>query len=182
MSKNYNINIKKLAVMLIPPFLRQPVIIATATALVIPVNSIKKAFDQEREDILFDMSINSSICRLEYMLNYIFYKPSLKESYIRRIHIKTADYIRGVYIRSGGREPEWSTDEESPLPIYDRLQENKPVIIRTRTEMGTGWTKSNFIVMIPIERGDLGRDEPYFRKLLNDFKLPDKNYNIEYYS
>lgn len=70
--KAFEIDYKKLAVLLTPTFLRKPVFTALVRVLMQPLTTLHLTFRTKRDDHLFNLAHNGQICRLKDALNKTF--------------------------------------------------------------------------------------------------------------
>lgn len=66
------IDYKKLAVMLLPTFLRKPLTVALARVLAVPLDSLNYLFRQRRDAHLYNLAHNGQVCRLKHALNDLY--------------------------------------------------------------------------------------------------------------
>ena len=67
----FNTDIKKLAVLLTPTFLRQPLLTAIARILMQPITTIQQTFLTMRDNNLYNLNHNGQACRLKHALNQL---------------------------------------------------------------------------------------------------------------
>lgn len=65
----FEIDFRKLAVLLTPTFLRRPVFTAIVRLLVRPLDTLHFAFADRRADSLYQLDHNEQVCRLKHALN-----------------------------------------------------------------------------------------------------------------
>ena len=160
----YNIDYNILIRSLLPTFLRQPIIIAFLRCLISPIIWLYNAFLRARENDLFRESIDSTIPRLEFMLNTIFYPAGLDSEYNYRIKISLLGAKTSIYI--------FLLPEGKPQYIFTAA-ENRPKYIYTPAEAGQ--VEIDFIVNVPI---GIEYDEVRMRSLVRSYCLPDKSFEI----
>jgi len=182
---NSNIHIidyRKLAYWLTPLALRKPIFMAWLRALIYPIEWLYDRYIEYRRLVLFKISITSSVCRLEYMLNYLFYPDGLDTAYNYRIIIenastKTPTYL---YLGDGGAAPNGGVDGqpiEENIPVY--LNNSNPVYLYTAAELGIG-SPIDYVVKIPTAVYP-SLNIAQLNAWLEAYHLPDKNYTIETY-
>lgn len=165
----YIIQWRQLVTELLPLCLRRERMIAWLYALINPLIIYYNTFLRCRNDYIFRASISSSICRLEYMLNYLFYKPGLDRQYHRRIMIETNKSLEGVYLFTTGLNS----------PVDENKTHFGTLYLKTGQETGSV-NVFDFTVKIPQpEIGNYNTDE--FNAWLTNNALPDKSYNIIIY-
>ena len=162
----YKINYHTLIWLLTPYRLRRPVMFNWLACLLGPVIWIYNNFTAARELDLFRESIDSTVPRLEYMLNYIFYKPGLNEAYGYRIVVDKFPARGALHIYLGGvMQP-----ENEGRPVY--LPNNNPYLY---TGGETAEVGVDFIVKVPAA---VTFDKVYMRSLVGSYALPDKTFDI----
>ena len=72
---------KKLAVLLLPTFLRQPVMVALARVLMHPLALLHDTYCTKRDDHLFDLAHNGQVCRLKDALNSLDDRLTYQEGF-----------------------------------------------------------------------------------------------------
>ncbi len=98
MSKVYDIDIKKLAVLLLPTFLRKAIMVAWLHCLVTPLVSLHYTFMQKRKNDLYNLNHNGQVCYLRAALNDAF---DIEE---RRIRIVEGNSYKRQYIYTRGEQ------------------------------------------------------------------------------
>lgn len=162
MSK-YNINFKKLAMLMLPPDLRKPLMAAIVQALASSDSAIHTSFMHHREDINYFLNHNGQVCYLRAVLNDLF-DPAQ-----RRIIIKNIP------------------QEEDGLVIYRReveddllfpLRESDDAVIFERRGYGDigGY---DFLVTVPAALEGI-IDEARLSAVINTYKLVSKRFLINY--
>ncbi len=147
----YNIDIKKLVVLLLPTFLRRVKMVAWLHSLVTPLLVLHNDFMRIREKHLYELNHNGQVCYLRKVLNDAFDKKQ------RRINITDGNKY--------GREY-----------IYTR-SENKPKYLGTmylRPRSDYADTGVDFIVEVPQEV----YNETEMRSLIDYYKLASKRYDF----
>ena len=165
----FNVDFNRLVSMLTPTILRQPKMLAWIRSLVVPVVDLHERFRERRDFDLFRESIDSTIPRLEYMLNTFFYPPGLDEDYEGRIIIRTLHSKIPVGLYLGGiTQPE---DERRPVYL---ISGDDPVYLFTMEEILS--VDADFQVIIPAaaQPYDMAR----LRSWIRAFALPDKRYVV----
>ncbi len=98
MSKVFDIDIKKLTVLLLPTFLRKAKMIAWLHSLVTPLVSLCYLFQQKREKDLYKLNHNGQVCYLRGALNDAF------DFELRRIKILDGNSYKRNYIYTRGEQ------------------------------------------------------------------------------
>lgn len=149
----YDLDIKKLAVLLTPTFWRSESFLAWLQSLVQPLRDVHYNFVQNRSDDLYIMAHNGQVCYLRDALNDHF---DVSE---RRIRIVDGNQYKRQYIYTRGEEkPRYL----GTMYLYDRSDYDD--------------TGVDFVVLVPQ-----GFDtESYAMKALIDlYRLGSKRYKIK---
>ncbi|MCC8146459.1 MAG: hypothetical protein LIO93_08500 [Bacteroidales bacterium] len=171
----FDIKYDALVYMLTPYWLRRPLMTAWLNWLCKPITQLHRTFQKRRENDLFRESIDSTVPRLEYMLNSIFYPEGTDTtengSYGYRIRIDKVDKQDTGHIYLGGI----MQDLDEGIRIY--LQdEEQPVYIHTEGE--TLVAGNDFVVKVPAA---VDFDEARMRMAIQNYALPDKTFEITTY-
>lgn len=163
-STRYDINIRKLALLLLPTFLRRPVTAAFIYSLLAPFRYLHVQLMLLRNDVSYRIKHTGQVCYLRSVLNDEF------DSGRRRITV--TDYQK-VEI-SGNRVHLREENEE--IVIKTRGQYS-PLIINRRGFIGV--SDVDFSINVPEEmKGEI--DEAELRSVANKYKLVSKRYIINY--
>jgi hypothetical protein len=185
MWNRYIIDFTRVVILLLPFVLAMPEMIAWLGCLLMPLAWVHQyVFKPFVDDYIFRASITSSVCRLEYMLNYTFFQNGLANvNYNRRIRIEPLTYQNGLYVylgdggstaSSGGIDGQ-PIEENAAIPI-SLTQENAPVFLYTANEVGA-YGGVDYIVKVPQpEAGNINLTR--LKAMLNSNQLPDKSYQI----
>ena len=160
----YNVDYNILIRMLLPTFLRQARMLAWLRCLVSPIIWLYNSFLRSRQNDLFRESIDSSVPRLEFMLNTIFYPAGLDTAYDYRIKISHLPATNALYI--------FLPEEGRPQYIYTEA-ENRPRYIYSKGEAGQ--IDVDFVVLVPV---GIEYDDARMRSLVRAYCLPDRNFEI----
>ena len=164
MSK-YDLHFKRLALLLLPTFLRQPLMAALTYASVSPLSGLHVRLQQLRRTTDERLRRNGQVCHLRATVNDVF-DPSL-----RRIDI--ADPERsGDMLRLFAR----SEDRALRLPLPPRSEACRPVKVERRGFVGIGGY--DFQVCVPRALRDF--DEARLRAVVGACKLASKRFTITY--
>lgn len=157
----FNINYRKLVVLLLPTFLRRPLMVAFLHAAVAPVTSLHRLFMLNRTNNLYRLRMNGQVCHLRKVLNDAF--PSVDGA----IQIRDADRSgRWMFAHDQDTSDRASLNiEDAGTVFYDRA-----AII----EQAAG-----FEVVVPVALKSPNNDTK-LRVLLNQYKLLSKKYTIIY--
>ncbi|MCD8080182.1 MAG: hypothetical protein LUF04_07165 [Bacteroides sp.] len=159
----YDVNYKKLALLLLPTFLRKPVIAALAYAATAALNRIHTRFDTLRKDSDFRLLYNGQVCYLRAVLNQYF------DPIQRRITItENADAVNNSQVFMRG------LDQSQFLPTREQ---NKPLVINRKGLSGVN--SYDFWINLPHELRD--EIQPERLKAVTDtYRLASKRYEINY--
>lgn len=160
MNNYYNINYSRIALLLLPPILRQDLMVALVTALVRPLTVIHSNFETYIKQV--DTSVNSQVCYLEYLLNNTY------DYYERRIIIRDAPINYDDF---------FLFDEQSGKAVMVSDNDN-PAWWVDAGKLGA--TNADFEVVFPRGYVFSESEEKALRQLINNNKLASKKYNIVY--
>ena len=155
--KVYDVSYKKLSLLLLPTFLRNPVMIALITACVTPIANLHARLIAYRDIKTYRLTHDGQVCYLRAVLNDKFDPEK------RRITITD------------------NTDKDVGLTIHARRIEELIIpqgdgFIINRRGFG-GVNGYDFIVNIPVD-GNINEQE--LRALVNIYKLASIRYTINY--
>lgn len=156
----FNVNFRILAQLITPTFLRKPVVLAWLYAMLAPVVALYGRFMLAREHDLLRESVNSTVPRLEYLLNYVFFPAGLAAQYADRIMIVLEKSVGFVAVFLDG--------EDMPLYLYE------PLYLHTHAEAGVSGFDFSVIVPAAAQPCDVQR----MTSLLRTYALPDKTFII----
>jgi hypothetical protein len=162
MYKIFEINYKKLVLLLLPTFLRRDVMLAFLRAMTAPVASRYDLFIGNRKNNLYRLRMNGQICYLRRVLNDAF--PEAHGA------IRIRD---GVMI--GLWRYAWDKDYD-PYMKYLLIADEGTVFF---DKSATLQSVNNFIVSVPRALHNVNNDAK-LRSLLNAYKLLSKSYTIIY--
>jgi hypothetical protein len=150
----YKVDYKKLAILMLPSFLRKPILVAYLQSLLVPIDSLYYQWSVFRNDNIYKMQHNGQICYLRKALNDKF-DPSL-----RRIWIGNGNRYERQYL--------YTTPEDRPKYL------GKMYLHQNLDYADTGL---DFIVYVPQTIID---ESPFALKALIDFyKAGGKRYKID---
>lgn len=152
----YNVDVRKLAVQILPTFLRGMVMQAYVKALVKPIDDIHYQFLQKRKENIYIMEHNGQKCYLRAVLRDK-YDPQL-----RRIQIDDGNLFDAEYIY---------TDAEIDSNPF--LAKYLDLILYQDADLGD--TAVDFYVKVPA---DLYYNEYEMKYLIDFYKLASKRYKI----
>lgn len=149
----FQINIDRLVLLLLPTFLRTPMIFAVVRAMVQPVYTLLDLFNSNRTSNLYNLGHNGQVCYLRAMLNDVF------DTDQRRIRISDTERYDWTFI--------YPEAADNPLWL-------DTVVIAS--EDFTGDDASDFSVIVP--EGISQAIRPQMISLINYYKLVGKRYSI----
>ncbi|SHK69919.1 hypothetical protein [Epilithonimonas mollis] len=152
----YNVDVRKLAVLLLPTFLRGAVMQAYLRAMVKPIDDIHYQFLQKRKENLYIMEHNGQKCYLRAALNDSF------DNELRRIEIDDGNLYDAEYIY---------TDAEIDSNPF--LAKYLDLILYQDADLGD--TAVDFYVRVPT---DIFYNEYEMKYLIDFYKLASKRYLI----
>lgn len=160
---NYDVNIKRLALLMLPTFMRKKGIASLTYSSVSGLAYVNKLFSEFRNEVEYELTHNFQTCYLRALLNDYY------DQLDRRITITEEQARYGSAF------------------IYNRsVNDNEPVTMRGVGEgmlinrRGfSGINSLDFWINIPGElRGEI--DEARLRAIVNRFKLASKRFGINY--
>jgi hypothetical protein len=155
----YDVNFKRLVLLLLPTFLRKSVLTAFLYAAGHHIIRLKTSFDEYRIATNYRLYHNGQTCYLRKVLNDYF------DSINRRIEISEVNVNKGlfvVYLRETGK-----------FKIVPR----RPDAIITNRRGLTGINNFDFAVKAPVE---LIEQDSRIRAITNIYKLVSKRFLIDY--
>lgn len=161
--RKYNINFKRLALLLLPTFLRRPMMASLTYAVITPLGYIHTNFLQFRNDAAYRLNHNGQVCYLRAALNDTF-DPEL-----RRITVTDTAQNVGVMLV-------FQRDEDHPILVP--LRDSGTVMLVNRRGFG-GASGYDFVVNIPLALR--GLYEARLTAVVNTYKLASKRFAISYY-
>lgn len=162
--KVFELDIKKLSILLLPTFYRKTRIVAWLYALVTPLVSLYYRFTQKRNDDLYKLRHNGQVCYLRAALNDAF------DADLRRIEIADGNRYKRQYI--------YTEAEQKPCSLGTMYLRDSSVY---------GDTGVDFLVLIPqevwdAEKTEVATDECRFYEiegLVDYYRLASKRYKIQ---
>lgn len=159
----FNINWERLALLLLPTFLRNEVMRAWASLLVLPMSEIHYQWRENRKDNIYRLAHNSQKCYLRAALNDRF------DNQLRRIRIDDGNSFKRKYIY---------TDGELNGTIINSQIFVKPTYLGTMflyDDSDYEDTGVDFIVKVPA---DIMYNTYEMKALIDFYKLASKRYKI----
>ncbi|MDI3319118.1 hypothetical protein [Pinibacter soli] len=157
----YNLDIKKLAIILTPVILRKRRFIAWLAALVTPIDYVYKLFVRFRGDMLYRLQITGQVCYVEKMLNDRY------DTIQRRIYIRQAKEYPPLFL--------YQKIEGKPVILYTKAEQRDKTFLYTKAESGKDTV--DFIVYVPAI---INFNEKELLALVNTYKLAGKTYKVSY--
>ncbi|MCL1941951.1 MAG: hypothetical protein FWF54_00130 [Candidatus Azobacteroides sp.] len=174
-TKIFEIEYSRLIRLLLPTFLRTPVMLEFLQAFTEPLLYVyERLFLVNRENNLFRIEITSSVCKLEYLLNKLYFLEAAEKNVDRnrtRIRIGNVERKEPLYIYLTNEVPEIVSIFTSMEINTD--EEKNPQYLYKRTEIGE--TVDDFVVIAPNSLNEKRND---MFSVLRSYALPDKKYSI----
>ncbi|MCD8177319.1 MAG: hypothetical protein LUE98_07805 [Tannerellaceae bacterium] len=161
----FDLNIKKLGLLLLPTFLRRPVIASLMYASVTGLHYIYSNFLRVRTGQNYRLTHNGQVCYLKAVLNDSFDTTS------RRIRISDSSEASEISII-------YKREEEKPVYLWQR-KEGGGMIINKRGFSGT--QNFDFYIEIPYSLYNTLQIEQV-AALANTYKLASKRYKFSIYN
>jgi hypothetical protein len=162
MDKIFEINYKRLVLLLLPTFLRRDVIVAFLRAMTVPVVSLYDLFVNNRKNNLYRLRMNGQVCYLRRLLNDAF--PEARGA----IQIENSKSLGGWLFA-------WDKDYD-PYLKYLLIAEEGTIFLDKGAILQS---VNGFIVSVPRVLHSVNNDAK-LRNLLNAYKLLSKSYTIIY--
>ncbi len=149
----YKVDIKKLGILMLPTFLRRPIVIACIKVVVYPIEKIYDDWSRLRNENLYTLQHTGQICYLRKVLN------DKLDPTKRRIYIGDGNKFRRQYIYT---------------PVENKPRYLGKIILHQSIDYAD--TGADFIVYAPKE---ITNNEIHqLRALIELFKLGGKRYRI----
>jgi len=181
MSRIYIVDYKRLIVLLLPTFLRRPILFGLLKSLVCPIVTLHDQFTAQRGINIYQANHTGQVCYLRGMLNDAF------DNNQRRIYIADAEplgwtmlYKKVLFSEIGGKQPIMIGRSDSSTSSSLTFNEGNTGVHLLSKQGSIGAIGIDFTVMIPMSlRGRA--DESRIVSLVNFYKLASKRYAIQYY-
>lgn len=157
----FNLDIKRLVVLLLPVGLRNDLMKAYLKAAATPLMYVLDIFTRNRNDNLYRLSITPQVCFLEKMLNDRY------DNTLRRIFITDGILRSQQYI--------YTEAEQRTKYIYTSGEAN---ILYIFTSNEVGYIGGSFIVNVP---SDISFNMDEMRALIDIYKLAGRTFEIKIY-
>lgn len=162
-SKYYNVNYKRLVLMLLPTMLRKPLLVAFANAMVSQIGSLYNKFLQYQKDINYRLYHNGQTCYLRAVLNDAF------DPIGRRITVADGN-VEGTSVFIYQRQ-------EGKFKIIKYREKGLPLKVSRRGFSGT--TGSDFFINIPTDL-KVNIDFERLIAVTNIYKLASKQFDTNF--
>lgn len=157
----YNLNFKRLVLLLLPTFWRKPLLVSIGYAVIYPLSLIHADFMRFRADIKYRLSHNGQVCYLRALLNDNFDPEN------RRITVSDVDTNReNVFI---------NRRETGLIKLIPRRETGRALFINRSGFVGSGGY--DFLINMPFSLYQV-TDILRFKAVVNNYKLASKRYNI----
>lgn len=163
--RKYDVNYRKLALLLLPLRLRKPLLAALIYSAVQPLRELNMHFRTLREESKYNLTHNGQVCYLRAAINDVFDVDD------RRITITEAEPVV-----AGGSTIISVRDDDTPLAVAQREDANPTVIHRRGYIVAVG---ADFQVNIPSSLKD-SIDAAQLAAVISKYKLVSKRYAINY--
>ncbi len=151
----FNIDFKKLALWLIPVWLRKSNLLLLVMVVTWPLRQVYNSFLLFTEAKLYRLRHNGQVCFLEAVLNDAFDGAS------RRIYISDFDGKQRIYF--------W--------PEAERRDVNFGITQYFWAETDYADSGMDFTIHLPVDVVTTTAQMAYLKSLVNEYKLAGKNYN-----
>lgn len=163
MKRHFEIDYPRLVRLLLPPFLRRPLITAMLEAATAGVSHLYGLFTANRKRNIYDLSITPQVCYLKKALNDGF------DNDLRRIYITDGIIIPKTYL--------FTKAEAVDLYLFTKA-EKKPVGLYAKADYEDIDPDADFIVRAPAA---VTFDKKEMEALLDLYKLAGKSYSIYFF-
>ncbi len=151
----FQIDIDRLALLLLPTFARTPTVYVAARAMLQPIGALIDRFNKNRERNLYNIGHNGQTCHLRGLLNDVF------DTAQRRITVEDTERYEFTYVyREAADRPVWLNTVEVASEGYTT---------------GTG---TDFTVTVPQAISQSVR--PQMISLINYYKVTGIRYSIKF--
>lgn len=155
----YNIDFKRLALLLTPTHLRKPMMLAILNSVVEQISTMHRVLTSKRIDYKAEMEATPQVCSLKRLLNHQFGVSTFE--------------IEDVEL-SGDWLMLYSEDEEDGYRDYVPVIENDPYIVIC-SESVIDRTSESFVVFYPGDEIEVGSDSyKKMQAIVNTYRLAGK--------
>lgn len=158
----FKVNFKRLALLLLPPFLRRPVMASLMYSVITPLGFLHTRFMQFREEANYRLNHNGQVCYLRAVLNDTF------DPYERRITVTDTAENSGILLLH---------KREQEQTVFFPVR-NAGLLLVNRRGFG-GVSGYDFIVNIPFALRSI--DSTRMRAVVATYKLVSKRFSISYF-
>lgn len=159
------IDYKKLAVLLLPTFLRQPVIMSLLRVMMIPLQAMHDRHQRNRDIRLYEIAHTSQSCNIKAALNDEFEIPD----YGAGFEIEDVNAI-GEWVVVYDEAPEFDTEDYAVI-----ADDNSPVVY-DESLIVTPTVAFNVIVPASVEWNDYNLAR--IKSVVNKYRLASRTFNI----
>lgn len=159
------IDYNKLAVLLLPTFLRQPILMSLARILMVPLQRLHDEHHAARDERMYQLRHTSQICHIKDALNREFAVGN---------HALTPDYAAGFEIEDINAIGDWAmTYDEVPAfaDVHTMTKDDDYLLVYDETII-TQATQS-FIVYVPKEI-EFNTSLPKVRAIVEQYRLASR--------
>ena len=159
------IDYSKLAVLLLPTFLRQPILISLARILMVPLQRLHDEHHAARDERMYQLRHTSQICHIKDALNREFAVGN---------YASTPDYAAGFEIEDINAIGDWvMTYDEVPAfaDVHTMVEDDDYLLVYDETII-TQATQS-FIVYVPKEI-EFNTSLPKVRAIVEQYRLASR--------
>lgn len=164
MGNFFNVDFRKLGLLLLPTFWRRPLIRAFVGSMLTPLHEIHTDFMKARSKANYRLSHNGQVCYLRAVLNDTF-DPIGRRITVTDIADDTVNTI--LYLRSEGKSV-----------VLPRRDTGRAVIFNRRGFSGVN--RYDFELRVPVVLS--GADDIRLRAIVADYKLATKRFVVTYTS
>lgn len=158
----YRVNVRRLALLALPTWLRRPVVGALVYAGVSPLGRLLQELRAFRGATSYRLGHNGQVCKLRGALNDLF-DPVMRRIVVEDAVADESRYPTSLWVREAGR---W-------LSVRERA--GGVTVVGGRGFAGSGGY--DFVVVLPV---DLVVDECRLRAVVNVYKLASMRFAIVY--
>ena len=145
--------------MMLPPLIRQPLMLAYLTAAFTSLNTVQTTFYSYFEEVKYSLIFNGQVIMLEHLLNDTFDPED------RQIYIDDATQNPNVYVFN-------VSEENEDLFLFNTSEAADPLYLMNQSEYETD---VDFIVYVPT---GLSYDPILMNFLINKYRCAGKRFEI----
>ena len=159
------IDYKKLAVLLLPTYLRQPVIIAMVRTLITPLQTLHDQYKQQRQQRRYRLCHTSQICSIKQALNDEF---------------QITDYTQGFEIEDQNATGQWVWIYDENITKFNTEQHlliDNPTYLHDTITILTPTTA--FTILTPPDKTLNQTNIARITKIANYYRLASKTFTVK---